>query len=111
MFDMGFEPQVLRIASSLRKDRQWCMFSATFPGNLEKFAKSFMLNPIEIIVGGKKGSISESISQHVEIVPEDKKFNQLLYYIGKYSDTGQILVFTNTQEKAEQLFGQLIQLE
>lgn len=31
MFDMGFEPQIMRIISLIRPDRQTVMFSATFP--------------------------------------------------------------------------------
>lgn len=31
MFDMGFEPQITRIVSNIRPDRQTVMFSATFP--------------------------------------------------------------------------------
>ena len=31
MFDMGFEPQIMRIISLTRPDRQTVMFSATFP--------------------------------------------------------------------------------
>ena len=31
MFDMGFEPQINRIISHIRPDRQTVMFSATFP--------------------------------------------------------------------------------
>jgi len=31
MFDMGFEPQIARIISLTRPDRQTVMFSATFP--------------------------------------------------------------------------------
>ena len=31
MFDMGFEPQIMRITSNIRPDRQTVMFSATFP--------------------------------------------------------------------------------
>ena len=31
MFDMGFEPQISRIVSLVRPDRQTVMFSATFP--------------------------------------------------------------------------------
>ena len=31
MFDMGFEPQIMRIVSNIRPDRQTVMFSATFP--------------------------------------------------------------------------------
>merc|ERR1719209_2702242 len=31
MFDMGFEPQVMRVLDNCRPDRQTVMFSATFP--------------------------------------------------------------------------------
>jgi ATP-dependent RNA helicase DDX46/PRP5 len=31
MFDMGFEPQIMRIINNIRPDRQTVMFSATFP--------------------------------------------------------------------------------
>lgn len=31
MFDMGFEPQIMRIVQNIRPDRQTVMFSATFP--------------------------------------------------------------------------------
>jgi ATP-dependent RNA helicase DDX46/PRP5 len=31
MFDMGFEPQIMRIVHNIRPDRQTVMFSATFP--------------------------------------------------------------------------------
>lgn len=31
MFDLGFEPQIMRIVDNIRPDRQTVMFSATFP--------------------------------------------------------------------------------
>jgi ATP-dependent RNA helicase DDX46/PRP5 len=31
MFDMGFEPQVMKIVNNIRPDRQTVLFSATFP--------------------------------------------------------------------------------
>ena len=31
MFDMGFEPQVMKIIGNVRPDRQTVLFSATFP--------------------------------------------------------------------------------
>ena len=38
MFDMGFEPQVTRISSNIRPDRQTVMFSATFPRSVRIMA-------------------------------------------------------------------------
>lgn len=31
MFDMGFEPEVMKIIANVRPDRQTVLFSATFP--------------------------------------------------------------------------------
>ena len=40
MFDMGFEPQISRIVSLVRPDRQTVMFSATFPRSVGVFPYS-----------------------------------------------------------------------
>jgi DEAD/DEAH box helicase len=36
MFDMGFEPQIMRIVNNIRPDRQTVMFSATFPRSVRQ---------------------------------------------------------------------------
>lgn len=50
MFDMGFEPQVMRIIDNVRPDRQTVMFSATFPRQMEALARRILNKPIEIQV-------------------------------------------------------------
>jgi len=42
MFDLGFEPQIMRIINNTRPDRQTVMFSATFPKNVETLAKKIL---------------------------------------------------------------------
>lgn len=51
MFDMGFEPQVMRIIDNVRPDRQTVMFSATFPRQMEALARRILQRPIEVQVG------------------------------------------------------------
>jgi ATP-dependent RNA helicase DDX46/PRP5 len=51
MFDMGFEPQVMKIVNNIRPDRQTILFSATFPRQMEELARRALVKPIEIIVG------------------------------------------------------------
>ena len=48
MFDMGFEPQVMKIVESIRPDRQIVMFSATFPRQMEALARKVLVKPIEV---------------------------------------------------------------
>ena len=107
MFDLGFEPQVMKIAKSMRSDRQTVMFSATFPHIVERAARKLLTNPVEIVVG-VRNTVSPNIEQNVEVIQPENKFNRLLKLLGENQDKGQSLVFTNTQEKAEELFGMLV---
>jgi ATP-dependent RNA helicase DDX46/PRP5 len=52
MFDMGFEPQIMRIVNNIRPDRQTVLFSATFPRQVEALARSILQDPVEIQVRG-----------------------------------------------------------
>ncbi|TPP60975.1 putative ATP-dependent RNA helicase DDX46 [Fasciola gigantica] len=65
MFDLGFEPQVMRIVENCRPDRQTLMFSATFPRQMELLARKALTNPIEIQVGGRSVVCSD-VEQHAE---------------------------------------------
>ena len=42
LFDMGFEPQVMRIVDNCRPDKQIVMFSATFPRQVKLFIQSYL---------------------------------------------------------------------
>lgn len=107
MFDMGFEPQVTRIAENVRPDRQTVMFSATFPPQVENLARKILSQPIEIVVGGRSVAAS-SIEQFVEVRKEETKFLRLLELIGEWYDKGSILVFVDRQENADRIFNDLI---
>lgn len=50
MFDMGFEPQVMKIVNNIRPDRQTVLFSATFPKQMEALARKVLERPVEIMV-------------------------------------------------------------
>ena len=102
---MGFEPQIARIVTNIRPDRQTVMFSATFPRQIESLAKKLLKYPIEIIVGFR-GQTSKNVEQHVEIVPKEKSFIRLLELLTVYSETPTI-IFTDSQEEATELWKQL----
>jgi len=50
MFDMGFEPQVMKMVNNVRPDRQTVLFSATFPKTMEALARKVLERPVEIVV-------------------------------------------------------------
>jgi ATP-dependent RNA helicase DDX5/DBP2 len=48
MLDMGFDPQIRKIVSQIRPDRQTLYWSATWPKEVEQLARSFLYNPYKV---------------------------------------------------------------
>ncbi|KAF8072380.1 RH42 [Scenedesmus sp. PABB004] len=107
MFDMGFEPQIMRIVGNIRPDRQCVMFSATFPRSVEALARQVLKDPVEIQVGGRS-VVNADIAQFVEIRPEAERWLRLLEVLGEWYEAGKIIIFVHTQDKADNLFRDLL---
>ncbi|XP_015929321.1 probable ATP-dependent RNA helicase DDX46 isoform X2 [Parasteatoda tepidariorum] len=107
MFDMGFEPQVMRIVDSTRPDRQTVLFSATFPRQMEALARRILTKPVEVQVGGRS-VVCKEVEQHAVVIEEDGKFLKLLELLGYYQEQGSALVFVDKQENADMLLKDLI---
>ncbi|KAG9286065.1 hypothetical protein G9A89_022742 [Geosiphon pyriformis] len=110
MFDMGFEPQVMKIVNNVRPDRQTVLFSATFPRQMESLARKVLKRPLEITVGGRS-VVAQDVSQLVEVREEATKFVRLLEILGQqYNDDpdGRCLIFVDRQEAADNLLRDLI---
>ena len=101
MLDMGFIPDIKRIAASIPAERQTMLFSATLPDNVRVLANSLLKNPA-----------------HVDIQPDttiDTHTRELVYYIDRTSKTELLerlvieesidrsLVFTRTKHGADKL--------
>ena len=52
MLDMGFEPQIRKIVSQIRPDRQTLMFSATWPKDVQKLANVSLSQRLSCIARG-----------------------------------------------------------
>jgi ATP-dependent RNA helicase DDX46/PRP5 len=110
MFDMGFEPQVMKIFANIRPNRQTILFSATMPRIMDALAKKTLQSPVEITVGGRS-VVAPEITQIVEVVEEKEKFHRLLGLLGELLDKDEdarILVFVDRQEKADDLLADLL---
>ena len=105
MFDLGFEPQISKIIRNIRPQKQVCMFSATFPKQIQAMAKKILKKPVEILVG-LKGQGAKNIEQHVEIIKKNKSFLRLLEILEKYIDVCTI-IFVDEQSEAIELWKQL----
>ncbi|KAH8201034.1 hypothetical protein TruAng_004807 [Truncatella angustata] len=111
MFDMGFEPQVMKILNNMRPDRQNILFSATMPRIMDSLAKKILKDPVEITVGGKS-VVAPEITQIVEVREEDRKFVRTLELLGELYDKDEdarSLIFVERQEKADKLLKELLQ--
>jgi len=109
MFDMGFEPQVMRIIANVRPDRQTVMFSATFPRQMEALARKILTKPIEVNIGGKS-IVCRDIEQHVVVLRDDQKYFKLLELLGLYQEQGSVLIFVERQEEADALLKELMKV-
>ena len=112
MFDMGFEPQVMKILANIRPDRQTVLFSATFPRQMESLARKTLSKPVEIVVGGRS-VVAPEITQIVEVRTEETKFIRLLELLGNlYSEEknedDRALIFVDRQESADSLLRDLM---
>ncbi|KAJ8098381.1 P-loop containing nucleoside triphosphate hydrolase protein, partial [Lipomyces tetrasporus] len=105
MFDMGFEPQVMKIIGNIRPDRQTVLFSATFPKQMEALARKVLTKPVEIVVGARS-VVAPEITQIVEVRPEDTKFVRVLELLGDMynnDEDARTLIFVERQEGADHL--------
>lgn len=110
MFDMGFEPQVMKILGNIRPDRQTVLFSATFPRQMEALARKTLSKPVEIVVGGRS-VVAPEITQIVEVRNEDQKFIRLLELLGNLNENNEddrALIFVDRQESADSLLRDLM---
>ncbi|KAI4137955.1 MAG: hypothetical protein L6R39_007031 [Caloplaca ligustica] len=112
MFDMGFEPQVMKIMANIRPDRQTVLFSATFPRQMEALARKTLVKPVEIVVGGRS-VVAPEITQIVEVRSEETKFIRLLELLGNLyeeekNEDDRALIFVDRQESADGLLKDLM---
>ena len=106
ILDMGFEPQIRKIFSQVRPDRQVLMLSATWPRNVQRLTQDFLnKNYIHINVGSMELSANHNIHQIIDVCEErskDRKMEKILGEIGLEGDT-KIIVFVERKRKAEDL--------
>ena len=111
MLDMGFEPQIRKIISTISMTkRQTLMWSATWPKEVRTLAEDFLRNHIQINVGALQLHANHNITQIVEVCGDMEKkerlFN-LLTEIVRENSENKIIVFAETKRKVDDLTKQL----
>ncbi|KAI6184067.1 hypothetical protein M3Y97_00556600 [Aphelenchoides bicaudatus] len=105
MLDMGFEPQIRKIVSQIRPDRQTLMFSATWPKDVRNLAKDFQTDPVFLNVGSLELAANHNIQQIVEIIEEHGKQKRLFEILKELlaDKEAKIIIFVDTKRKADDL--------
>jgi ATP-dependent RNA helicase DDX5/DBP2 len=73
MLDMGFEPQIRKIVSQIRPDRQTLMWSATWPNEVRALARDFLNDYVQVSIGNRDITANQRIKQSFEICQEQEK--------------------------------------
>ncbi|WP_151621076.1 DEAD/DEAH box helicase [Streptococcus intermedius] len=103
--DMGFLITVDKIASSLPKDLQFLVFSATIPQKLQPFLKKYLSNPV-IEQIKTKTVISGTIDNWL-ISTKGRDRNAQIYEITQLLQPYLAMIFVNTKTRADELYSYL----
>jgi len=102
MLDMGFEPQIRKILSQIRPDRQTLMWSATWPKEVQTLARDFLQNFYQVTVGSLELSANKDIRQIVECVEDFNKYKKMQECLRQYS-TYKAIIFVETKKGCDAL--------
>ena len=105
MLDMGFQPAIARIATTLPSERQTLCYSATLEGQVKDVAQKYLKNPVRIEIGSVLKP-AENVELRTFEVEPDKKQELLEHLLG--AETGSFLVFVRTKHGADRVARRLV---
>jgi len=100
MLDMGFQPAIARIATTLPAIRQTLCYSATLEGSVKEVARKYLNNPVRVEIGSVLKP-AENVELRTFEVEPDKKQELLEHLLG--SEEGSFLVFVRTKHGADRV--------
>jgi ATP-dependent RNA helicase RhlE len=100
MLDMGFQPAIARIATTLPAVRQTLCYSATLEGAVKDVARKYLNNPVRVEIGSVLKP-AENVELRTFEVEQDKKQELLEHLLG--AETGSFLVFVRTKHGADRV--------
>jgi superfamily II DNA/RNA helicase len=101
MLDMGFIPDVEKICTYLKPQRQTLLFSATMPGPIRKLADQFMTNPRTVEVS-RPATTNADIAQSVYMVSERGK-REALGVLLRNAEMRTAIIFCNRKTTVRDL--------
>jgi len=105
MLDMGFLPDMRRIAALTPADRQTLLFSATASGQIVALAEGLLRDPAQLRAA-RESTTAAAVEQRVYMVLRQDKPALLGELLGR-EGVGRMLVFTRTKHGADKVVRQL----
>ena len=105
MLNLGFKSEMDKIFNLLPKKRQNLLFSATLSEDVNNINQVLLDNPAVIKIASEENNI-DLINQSAYYIDEDKK-GPLLRYLIKHNNMQQVLVFTSSTYKADNVADKL----
>ena len=105
MLDLGFKEEMDKVFTFLPKKRQNLLFSATLNENVNGIKHIILQDPIVVKIEDKKEEL-DTIKQFGYFIEETKK-GPLLRYLIKSKNMQQVLVFTSSSYKADNVADKL----
>ena len=105
MLNLGFKSEMDKIFNLLPKKRQNLLFSATLSEDVNDVNQVLLDNPVVIKIASEENNI-DLINQTAYYIDEDKK-GPLLRYLIKHNNMKQVLVFTSSTYKADNVADKL----
>ncbi|XP_022910830.1 uncharacterized protein [Onthophagus taurus] len=105
MLDMGFEPQIRKIITQIRPDRQVLMWSATWPKQVQALAEEFLVDYIQVNVGSLALTANHNIRQIVDVCEEHEKEGKLMNLLKEIGSdrNNKIIIFVETKKKVDDI--------
>eukprot|EP00804_Cyclotella_cryptica_P020318 CCRYP_014050-RA/>CCRYP_014050-RA protein AED:0.23 eAED:0.23 QI:2195/1/1/1/1/1/2/270/252 len=104
MLDMGFEPQLRKIVSQIRPDRQVLMWSATWPKEVQNLARDYLQDFYQVTVGSLDLAGNKDVTQMIDVCTDQDKYRNLLRYLKEHlSPKDRVLVFVETKKGCDML--------
>ncbi|MGI6073574.1 MAG: DEAD/DEAH box helicase [Fermentimonas sp.] len=106
MLNMGFSEELDEILSYVPIDRNMLLFSATMPKTIEKIARKYMSNPIEITIG-RKNEGAKNV-KHIYYMVHAKDKYDALKRIADYYPNIYGIIFCRTRRETQEISDKLI---
>lgn len=105
MLDMGFEPQIKKIMSQIRGDRQVLMFSATWPKEVKNLAEEYLQDYVQINIGSLNLSANHNILQIIDVCDENEKDERLMKILSDIANENdrKTIIFVETKRRADEI--------